>query len=690
MGTASATARRNRAAGSREVDKRQLVSLDGSTLDIADEKGNEEAFGRPFSSRGSSAFPQVRFMSLVENGTHVLFGTRMEGCRTGETTLAREVLASLRKGMLCLADRYFYGFALWKRASDTGANLLWRVKANAILPCQKKLPDGSYLSRVCVHIAELHMGQLRGDFLVTTTPLLGENGECLGSVHIAHDITDRKQAEEAVKKLNEELESRVAERTKELTATIESLQVEVAERKKAEERVLRLNRLYAVLSETNQAIVRTRNRDTLFNKFCRIAVEDGGFKLAWVGLVDEETTELKVVAANGATGYLEDIRIPVNDDVPAGLGPTGVAVREGTYYLCNDFLGSPITRPWHERGRAHGLRASASIALKEEGRVVGALTLYADKKDFLDVQQVELLRQMGEDISFALDNILREARRREAELDLRKETAEREKIEQQLLQSQKMESIGLLAGGMAHDFNNLLTGISGYGQIIQESIPVDDELLQESVGQILAGTERAADLTRNLLAFSRKQVMNRKPVIIDAVIENSGKFIHRVIGEDFDFRIAHSGKEFFVMADTGQIEQVLINLSVNARDAMPDGGCLSITTGMVSVKEGSQALYDLPAPGNYVRISFTDTGSGIDKTSMERIFEPFYTTKDVGKGTGLGLSIVHGIVKQHDGSILVNSEPGKGTTFDIYLPLIERREVKEEAKLSTPAAPRPC
>lgn len=126
----------------------RLVSLDGSTLDTADEKGNEEAFGRPSSSRGTSAFPQIRFVSLVENGTHVLFGTRMGGCKTGESTLAKEVLTSLRKGMLCLADRYFYGFELWKRASDTGADLLWRIKTNIILPCEKRLADGSFLSRV--------------------------------------------------------------------------------------------------------------------------------------------------------------------------------------------------------------------------------------------------------------------------------------------------------------------------------------------------------------------------------------------------------------------------------------------------------------------------------------------------------------------------------------------------------------
>ena len=520
--------------------------------------------------------------------------------------------------------------------------------------------------------------------LARGVPVRNERDEVICWAGINLDISRRKQTEEALKTLNQELESRVAERTEELAATIVSLQVEIAEREKAEERALRLNRLYAVLSETNQAIVRTRDRDTLFNDFCRIAVQDGNFTLAWVGLVDEETGELKVVAANGATGYLEDIRITVNDE-PAGLGPTGKAIREGTYYICNDFLGSPITRPWHERGRAHGIRASASIALKQEERVVGALTLYADKKDFFDAQQLELLRQMGADISFALDNILRESRRREAELALRKETVEREKIEQQLLQSQKMESIGLLAGGVAHDFNNLLTGIGGYAQIIQDSVPADDEL-QESVAQVIAGVDRAADLTRSLLAFSRKQELNRKPVMIDSIIDKAGKFIRRVIGEDIELRTAQSGKELLVMADSGQIEQVLMNLAVNARDAMPRGGCLSIATSEVGVKEESQALYDLSSPGNYARISIADTGAGMDRTTMERIFEPFYTTKAVGKGTGLGLSIVHGIIKQHDGSILAGSEPGKGTTFDIYLPLIEGRAGKEEAKLSAPVA----
>ena len=263
---------------------------------------------------------------------------------------------------------------------------------------------------------------------------------------------------------------------------------------------------------------------------------------------------------------------------------------------------------------------------------------------------------------------------------------ERKKLEQQLLQSQKMESIGILAGGVAHDFNNLLTAISGYGQILQESIPADDELSQESIANVLKAAERAAELTRSLLAFSRKQVINPKPVHIDTLISNTGKLIQRIIGEDIEFSTNFSDKKLLVKADPGQIEQVLMNLATNARDAMPHGGRLSITTRQVVVKKGSEALYDLPEPGKYALISVADTGTGIDKKSLESIFEPFYTTKEVGKGTGLGLSIVHGIIKQHNGSVLASSEPGKGTTFNIYLPLIKGHAVKEESKMSAPLA----
>jgi two-component system cell cycle sensor histidine kinase/response regulator CckA len=265
-----------------------------------------------------------------------------------------------------------------------------------------------------------------------------------------------------------------------------------------------------------------------------------------------------------------------------------------------------------------------------------------------------------------------------------RDVTERKKLERQLLQAQKMESIGILAGGVAHDFNNLLTAISGYGQIIQDTVSADDGLLQESIEQILKAAERASDLTRSLLAFSRKQVINPKPVYVDALISHTGKLIRRIIGEDIEFRTTFSDKKLLVMADAGQMEQVLMNLATNARDAMPNGGMLSISTGQVVVEEGSETFHDLSTAGNYALISVADSGTGIDRKSIDRLFEPFFTTKEVGKGTGLGLSIVHGIIKQHDGSVLVSSEPGKGTTFEIYLPLVEGSAATDQPKMTLP------
>jgi two-component system, cell cycle sensor histidine kinase and response regulator CckA len=261
---------------------------------------------------------------------------------------------------------------------------------------------------------------------------------------------------------------------------------------------------------------------------------------------------------------------------------------------------------------------------------------------------------------------------------------ERKKLEHQLLQSQKMESIGILAGGVAHDFNNLLTAISGYGQILLETIPKDDDLSLDNIRNVLKAADRAAELTRGLLAFSRKQTISPKPVHIDTLISSTGKIIQRIIGEDIEFGTNLPDNNLLIEADPGQIEQVLMNLASNARDAMPDGGYLCITARRAVVEDGSEKLFDLLSPGKYALISVSDTGIGIEKESLGKIFEPFYTTKGVVEGTGLGLSIVHGVIKQHNGSILVSSEPGKGTQVDIYLPLIEGHAEEEYSK---PAAP---
>lgn len=254
-------------------------------------------------------------------------------------------------------------------------------------------------------------------------------------------------------------------------------------------------------------------------------------------------------------------------------------------------------------------------------------------------------------------------------IEIHNDITEKKRLEDQLRHAQKMEAIGTLAGGIAHDFNNILTAIIGYGTLLQLKIPGNDPL-RSFVDQILMSTERAASLTQSLLAFSRKQPMHFKTVDLVALVERAQKLISRLIGEDIDIQIAANRTPVMIKADAGQIEQVLMNLAANARDAMPKGGLLTIETTVIDLDAAFIRTYGYGKVGTYGLLRVADTGTGMEEKTLKRIFEPFYTTKEVGKGTGLGLSIVYGIVKQHSGYINASSERGKGTTFMLYVPLI--------------------
>ena len=256
-----------------------------------------------------------------------------------------------------------------------------------------------------------------------------------------------------------------------------------------------------------------------------------------------------------------------------------------------------------------------------------------------------------------------------------RDITEHKKLEAQLRHAQKMEAIGTLAGSIAHDFNNILNVIMGYGSMVMDRIG-NDQLAKEQMNEVLAAADRAANLTKRLLIFSRKQVVEVKPVNVNEIILGLEKMLSRLIGEDIAFVMELTSRKMIVMADTGQIEQVLMNLISNARYAMSKGGKLAISTGIKEMDESYITAYGYGKAVTYALISVSDTGSGMDAETQRKIFEPFFTTKAIGEGTGLGLSIVYGIIKQHEGYINVYSEPGKGTEFKIYLPLIEEETAK--------------
>ena len=262
--------------------------------------------------------------------------------------------------------------------------------------------------------------------------------------------------------------------------------------------------------------------------------------------------------------------------------------------------------------------------------------------------------------------------------NLKKREAEKELLEEKLRYAQKMEAVGTLARGIAHDFNNILATLRGSIYLIDKKLPAHDEL-RPYTRQVHGSIARAQNLIRGLLTFSRTQRINFRPADLGGIIRRLQPMLANMAGEGVDLKVSLPEVPVMVMSDSVQLEQILMNLCANGRDAMPDGGVLSISVEMVTIGSEAGRQYP-PEPGRYAVMSVRDTGPGMDEKTRERIFEPYFTKKDVGKGTGLGLAIVYGIVKQHRGWIWVESEKGEGTTFRIYLPLLEKNEEDMENK----------
>jgi signal transduction histidine kinase/DNA-binding response OmpR family regulator len=296
-------------------------------------------------------------------------------------------------------------------------------------------------------------------------------------------------------------------------------------------------------------------------------------------------------------------------------------------------------------------------------------------------------RSVQESISTRISPILNARLQRDRQEQARKQgEAERKKLEEQLHHAQKMEALGTLVGGIAHDFNNVLTAIIGFGNLMKLQTDTADPRAHH-LEQLLSAADRAANLTRSLLTFGRKQEIEARPVMLKAIIHSVEKMLERLLRDNIELEIEPSDDDLMVMADEGQMQQVLMNLATNARDAMPAGGRLTIASMPFEMDAEFDKTHGYGLPGKYALLTCSDSGDGMDEKTRQRIFEPFFTTKEVGKGTGLGLPVCYSIIKQHNGYINCYSEPGQGTTFRIYLPLIEAASA--EKLTSLPLTPPP-
>ncbi|HEY5443766.1 MAG TPA: ATP-binding protein, partial [Pyrinomonadaceae bacterium] len=412
-----------------------------------------------------------------------------------------------------------------------------------------------------------------------------------------------------VESLNQGLEDRVEQRTHQLAAANQNLQTEVLDRKAAESELAKQRSFLRQVIDLNPNFIFAKDRDGRFTLVNQALADAFGTSVA----------DLLGKTDNDLTPQTEEIDHFRNDDL------------EVFNTLREKFI--PEETITNQQGEVLWLQTVKRPILSDDGTATQILGIATD-------------------------------------ITARKKTEEAlSRSEEQLRQAQKMEAVGKLAGGVAHDFNNLLTAIIGHSEMCLRRLTREDGLYSH-VEQIQKAGDRAAGLTRQLLAFSRKQILQPKVIDLNSIVGDLSLMLQRLIGEDIDLMMRLAPNVGKVKADPNQVEQVLMNLAVNARDAMPNGGKLTIETSNVYLSDEFAGDHVTVASGHYVMLAVSDSGVGMDAATKARIFEPFFTTKEVGKGTGLGLSTVYGIVKQSGGSIWVYSELGSGTTFKIYLPLV--------------------
>ena len=432
---------------------------------------------------------------------------------------------------------------------------------------------------------------------------------------------------------------------------LKGVMIDITERKRAEEEQTRLRRRLEALWKI------ARMADSDYQTLCdHVLVEIIAMtqsRYAFYGFLNEDESMMTIYSWSRETMKECQIRDKPVEYPIVKAGIWGDAIRERRTLIINDYQAGHPGKKGLPEGHVPLTRILV-VPIFSHDRIVAVAALANKSSDYTeeDARQIDAFATSVQVI-----------------LDRRQAEEEQEKIHAQLLQAQKMESIGTLAGGIAHDFNNLLTVIQGYTELAMMKLDETDPLYR-NLRHIRHASTRAANLTRQLLLFSRKQPMDLTPLNINRTVENLLKMLNRLIGEDVAINTDLEPDLWTVRADAGNIEQVITNLAVNARDAMPEGGKLTIKTENVTLDEEDCRTIPEARPGKFVCLSVEDTGVGMDKAILARIFEPFFTTKEPEVGTGLGLSVVYGIVKQHEGWINVYSEPGQGSTFKVYLPAV--------------------
>jgi PAS domain S-box-containing protein len=562
---------------------------------------------------------------------------------------------------------------------------------------------------------------------------------------------------------------------------------DITAHKHAEEHIRRLNRVYSVLSDITQTIVREKDSQKMLEAACRIAAEKGKFRLAWIGMISPGTLNVDVIASSSNSAeYLTHPTISLQDPYVA-TGMTARCFSTDAHVVCNDIEHDPLRLPWREVALHSGFRSSARLPLRCEGEIVGVFNLYSSEIGFFDEDELRLLDEMAMDISFALEVNRHEAARQRSEEELRWRTAffeaqvessldgvlvvdrqgvkilqnqrlnelmkipvdisgnkmdeqqlqfvtaivknpeqflervrylnahpdeinrdevelvdgtildrtsspvkdkagnyygriwtfreitEQRLMEDQFRQAQKMEAIGQLTGGIAHDFNNLLTVVMGCAEVIRNKVQ-DQPQLHKMAGLIMNAAQRGADMTHRMLAFARRQTLLPRTVNVHQVVADVKTLLLRTLSADIELEVKQECEVCDALIDPTQLESALLNLCLNSRDAMPNGGKLRIVTGEALLTASDVHQVPGAKPGEYIVVTVTDTGDGIPAEILGRVFDPFFTTKEKGKGTGLGLSMVYGFAKQSQGHVKIESRTGVGTSVMLYLPRAEQRD----------------